>query len=228
MVERFKDKIADKLGMAKPAVSTGELEVRKSAGKVPGSSASAAETRAAAVRAPISGIAARYLDRIMSSGLSDDETPDEVPGFEQPVTTTLPAVISKAIEVTGGAINPKWHAVKHLPGHMQSAIRAMGRAVFAPITKTRIEDIFVLSTFTNRPQELDYVGSWIKKHGVRVDTITYKFEQLLPGYGAEIHVYSVEGYTFAVIQDPMGKYIYGWPDSDNKIGPTRISQRKYG
>lgn len=169
-----------------------------------------------------------FMQRVLASKMRDSEVSDndlDNP-YSRPIPPTnnnLPAVISTAIAKTDGKFNVKWHQVKNLPGYFQSAIRAMGRAVFEPVTKTRIEDIHVISSLSNSETELRMMGSWIAKHGHRNDAMEMKFHDLLPGYSAKVNVYAAQGYTFAVVEDQFGRYIYGWDEDDNKIGRTHTT-----
>jgi|GEM_PF-5548577 len=187
--------------------NTSKPETTKS--HIPGRVASALETKAS-MRGQINARAADYLSRIHTSGLSDGDRIETLPDLPR-VPDNLPAVISQAIVDSGHNFEVRWHAVRNLPGYMQSAIRAMGRAVFRPLTSTPIEDIYVVSTLSNTESEVKQVGSWIMKNGKRDDKMTLKFHDILPGYEGEVRVWKVEGYTFIVVSDFMGNYIYGFP-----------------
>lgn len=173
----------------------------------PGNVVPAGETRRS-IQAPLTPHALRILGDIQNSGLDDGM--QAVPLPEIPRTPeNLPVVISRALDT--GAVHPRWHQVKNLPGYMSTPIRAMGRMIFSHITKTPIEEIQVLSSLTNRPRELAYMGDWIIKNGHKNAEMTIRLANLVRGYSAEVDVWDVEGYRFAVVADMMGTYIYGWP-----------------
>lgn len=232
--------------MAKPTKTynkTIDLEMPTSKGQlskvdsrvqqVPGTVASASDTAksiAAHSKGAMSNPAiSKFMQRVLASKMKDKVVDDD--DLDNPYTRpeprtpdNLPAVISKAVAQTDGRFNVKWHQVKNLPGYFQSAIRAMGRAVFEPVTKTRIENIYVISSLSNTETELRMLGSWIAKHGHKNDSMEMKFHDLLPGYNAKVDVYAAYGYTFAVVEDQFGRYIYGWDETDNRIGRTSTKQ----
>ena len=78
----------------------------------------------------------------MKDSISDEQAAknagaDSVEGYvDKPKLTPehLPAVISQEMRASGQNLNVKWHQVKHLPGYLQSGIRAIGRKVFSPFT----------------------------------------------------------------------------------------------
>jgi hypothetical protein len=125
---------------------------------------------------------------------------------------TLPAIVSRAMSVEGGAkIVPEWHMVRHLPGYLQSRIRQLGRQVFAPFTDTPIEDIQVLSTLSNPDRDVKAVATWIFRNGIRDDEAELEFGQIMPDYKANTQIWNVEGFTFMVVKDFAGHYVYSWP-----------------
>lgn len=128
----------------------------------------------------------------------------------EPEITFLPTVIEREMVRTGGRVHPNWYPVKRLPGYVRMAIRQMGKEVFAPFTNTPLDEIHVLSSLTNSESELKFIVIWIRKHGKKVDKAHLDFEGKLPGYEADLEVWDVSGYQFALVEDFMGVYIYGW------------------
>lgn len=226
--------------MTKPTKTTDkivDMELPTSKGQVATTSnhsisstvASAQDTAKAVGSIRANPAVSSFMQRVLASKMQDKVVKDSdldnpygrpVP----PINANLPAVINTAIAKTNGKFNVKWHQVKNLPGYFQSAIRAMGREVFTPVTRTKIEDINVISSLTNSDMELKLMGTWIKKHGVRNDSMEMKFHDLLPGYQANVDVYAAQGYTFAIVADQFGQYIYGWEETDNKIGHTHTTR----
>lgn len=180
-----------------------------------------------------------YMFNLDASGLEDEISDEEAARHagvtgevgEEPVPSTpenLPAVVNDAISAHTGVI-PEWHMVKHLPGYLKSSIRAVGRQVFSPMTNTSIEDIQVLADLGNGPnttQELRAVANWLNTEGERVSDIEIHFEKIFPGYDAQIVAYNALGFTYIVVKDFMGHYIYSWPQSENKIGATPARKLK--
>lgn len=128
---------------------------------------------------------------------------------------TLPAIINKEISTQFKGIEPEWHMVKHLPGYLSSAIRAMGRQVFKPFTKTPIEKIQVLADLSgsgpNTELELNAAASWLKQYAVRDQEAELEFHDLIPGYKADVRIFNSSGFTFMLVKDEYGRYIYAWP-----------------
>jgi hypothetical protein len=159
----------------------------------------------------------------------DEDELDQDVGFidiTKPTVNLLPKVMSKAL-LAAGQVNPEFHMVKHLPGYMSKAIRMVGRAVFAPFTKTPIENIQVIANVNgsgpNSDRELNAVANFLKKHGTRQawsDDAEIQFNDLMPGYKAKTVIRSFANYTFAVVIDHAGKYIYAWPSTDSKQSIT--------
>ncbi len=149
----------------------------------------------------------------LSLGYDGEESTDLVPTSEN-----IEEVLGQAIANTAGenegmvVFNPEWTMVSDLPGYMASQIRALGRMVFAPFTDTPIEDINVMAApFTNTKRDLDMMAHWIRRYGVRDDEAEMKFEGIMPGYAAQTQIWNAEGYTFMLVMDHAGGYIYSWP-----------------
>lgn len=190
---------------------------------MPGKSATAPATRQAVSRhaRAIEGVGER-LGALAASGLrdiiSDEEARNiagvaETDGIEEPNTPeNLPAVIQKAIAVSGERlIEPEWRMVRHLPGYIQQPIRALGRQVFTQFTDTPVEDIQIVSTLSNEKVEVQALMGWISRNGIRDDQAEMDFEGTIPNYQADVQVWNVQGYSFLLVKDFVGYYVYGWP-----------------
>lgn len=130
----------------------------------------------------------------------------------EPNLENLPAVIRQEVAQTGGHVDPEWHQVKHLPGYFQQGIRALGRSVFRQFTDTPIEDIQVLTTLGNINPEQEVVGmmQWIRRNGARDDAAGIDFDQIMPGYNADVSYWRTRDYSFLLVHDFAGYYVYGW------------------
>src|SRR5271154_2806382 len=155
------------------------------------------------------------------------KTPGHVPEPKPVTPNMLPAVISKAMAKMSNDvanIEPEWHMVKHLPGYMSKAIRALGRQVFAPFTSTKIEDIQVVANVGGGPNteaEVNAVSRYVSGHGTRDKVAELAFQKVLPDYKAQVVSYNCEGITFFMVKDFAGHYIYAWPEIDSKdVGGT--------
>lgn len=199
--------------------------------KLPGKAAGAEQTRKSAKSFADPGSASEHMRQVMHAiGNQKDTMSDEdaarhagldttapTMGDDMPKTPqNLPAVINTAVAASGMHIEPQWHMVKHLPNYIQSGIRAMGRMIFGQFTDTPIEEIQVLSTLSNDDVEVKAMMTWIKRNAVKDDEAQIKFDNspaamFANQYGADVQIWNAEGYTFMVVKDPHGYYVYGWP-----------------
>lgn len=199
--------------------------------KVPGKIAPRDRTKSS-IKPPNSSAAgqmADYISRIKTlypdNNDEDNDTIDNDTGVTTPdiKTTTLPAIISKELSTQG--FEPEWHQVKNLPGYAVTAIKTFGRQVFKPFTDTPIEDIYVISTLSNPDDHVKAIATWIKQNGVKNDHAEAKAEDILPGYSGEILMYDVEDFTFMIVKDNFGYYIYGWPASNRLTATNKIPKK---
>jgi hypothetical protein len=138
----------------------------------------------------------------------------------KPKPNLLPKVISTSL-LAAGYQYPEFHAIKNLPGYLRSGIRAIGRKVFEPFTKTKIEDIYVIANLNNSGPntelELNSVAKFLHDHGTRNPKYEITFFEKIPGYEAEAMLYTYLNYTFLLVKDHAGHYIYVWPSTDNRV-----------
>lgn len=143
--------------------------------------------------------------------------PTVVPEPIPPTPQNLPAVIQTAMARTDAeepgrpVFNPEWNMVKNLPGYMANPIRALGRMIFSQFTDTPIDQINVMATPINTDREVNMMAHWIRRYGIRDDEAEIDFSNIMPGYTADIQLWNSEGYTFLLVKDQMGNYIYSWP-----------------
>ena len=234
------DKTTDNLRKAfepradQPLAATGKKSSKASAqtppegGGMPGRTASADQARARTAGVTMTPDAEAHLGSLGASGMSDEISDEEAArraglgsagapatdgAVPEPVNPeNLPSVISNALSKEGPAdFDPEWIQVRHLPGYMQSPIRALGRAVFGQFTDTPIEDIQVMTTLTNPQDDVKRMMGFIRQNGVRDDQARIDFSRVMPGYQAETQLWRIVGYEFLLVKDMMGYYIYGWP-----------------
>lgn len=161
------------------------------------------------------------LEALRRAGFADDEIKNVSPTSNlrpECKVENLPAIINKDI-LAAGRVEPEWHQVKHLPGYLQKQIRAIGRQVFGTFTNTPIEDIQVLANIGGHPnssREMNAVAAWIDKNGTRYTEGEMEFGKSIPDYGAKFSMYKAKGYTFLIVIDFAGSYIYVWPTCDEK------------
>ena len=197
-------------------------------GGLPGRTASGGQARARASGVTMTPSAAAHLGDLGASGIGDEISDQEAArraghdnsgapttagATPEPVNPeNLPAVVSNALSKEGPAdFDPEWIQVRHLPGYLQSPIRALGRGVFGQFTDTPIEDIQVITTLTNPEDDVKRMMGFIRKNGIRDDEARIDFSRVMPGYQAETQLWRMVGYEFLLVKDMMGYYIYGWP-----------------
>ena len=202
---------------------------------MPGSTRSAADTRRAAAGAQLPPGAADMLSQLHAHGAEDEIDDVEAarragldpahahnaptPGAEPVLPRNpenLPAVVGQALMAHGDTEypddwQPKWSQVKHLPGYLKNAIRALGRQVFGQFTDTSIEDLQVMATLINSEIDVRRMMAFIRKNGVKDDEATLDFNRSMQGYNADVQLWRMVGYEFLLVQDFAGYYIYGWP-----------------
>lgn len=203
------------------AVADGRLpsaSARSEPAQMPGRTAGGAAATAKAVAgARLPAGAGAMLAAAANSGIRDVIDDDEaraIAGVADPVPPTpenLPAVIQTAIAETDGTFVPRWHMVRHLPGYLRNQIRGLGRQVFAQFTDTPIEDVQTVTTLTNSETEVKALMHWIRRNGVRDDRAEMDFEGTIPGYKADVQVWNSREYSFLLVKDFAGYYVYGWP-----------------
>lgn len=193
--------------------------------------ATAAQTRQRVGQVETPPEAAEKLSFLSQLGLEDEISDEEAArraGVTQGAAEPTPpeettAMVKVSQEIAGEeGVEPQWHAVRHLPGYMQNAIRAMGRQVFSTFTDTPIEDIEVLANLNgqgpNETRELNAVAGWLRKNATRDTEGEMNFARSIPGYKADHVMYTAEGRTFLLVKDFAGKYVYSWPTSAEKGG----------
>lgn len=202
---------------APPAI---HREGSRSLADMPGTKASAQTSRTATTRhfQGDRGAAMRDWSALASMNLRDEISDEEArrnqdTGVILEVNTdNLPAIISTAITNSGdNQIVPEWHQVRNLPGYAANAIRALGRAVFSNFTDTPIEEIQTVTTLTNDTNEVKALMHWISKNGIRDDIAEVDFGMDLEAIRADVQLWNVDDYSFLLVKDPYGHYVYGWP-----------------
>ena len=164
----------------------------------------------------------------INAGLTNGDDDDDDTEVSTEVRSDMPANVSTAMQVSTG-ITPEWHMVKNLPGYLASGIRAIGRQVFGPFTSTPIEEIQVLANLGEGPntqQEIDAVLGYLKTEGEHNSDADIEFQRKIPNYGAKVKIYTALGYTFMVVKDFAGNYIYSWPTKDGDGLNAEPKQRR--
>lgn len=148
---------------------------------------------------------------------------------QRPVTAqNLPSVLSQAV-LAAGQQQPEWHTINNLPGYMRRAIRGMGRQIFSMMTRTPHENIMTIANVDgqgpNTSDEIRAVAGWLRANGQDLGPVEVNHGRAIPGYESQAHDFSAMGIRFHVVQDPMGQYIYAWPEQDSR---TNNNQARLG
>jgi hypothetical protein len=164
-----------------------------------------------------------FMNRINPEAGGDEPELEPTPNNELTVRTAadVPAVISSALQASG-TVNPSWHTISDLPGYMQRNVRGMGRQVFGMFTSTPLENIQTLANVNgqgpNTPAEMRSVASWLMQNAEDLGEVNLSHGAAIPGYEPDVKEYRINGVRFHVVRDPMGQYIYAYPDADARIG----------
>lgn len=189
----------------------------------------------AEIPADVADQATQHLASLLSNDLKDkisDQQAAKNAGVdqttssqEQPTTPeTLPSVINKDLSTEVGK-EVEWHMVKHLPGYLKEPIRALGRDVFGAVTQTPVEQIQVMSNLAgNDDAELQAVANYAQKHGERMSSAEYDFNNVIPEYSADVEIYNVDDYVLMFVEDFMGRYIYAWPADNSPEGKVTFKE----
>lgn len=147
----------------------------------------------------------------------DEQPPETLPSVEVN-TQNLPAVAGQALQAAG-VQNPEFHQVSNLPGNMADQIRQLGKSLFGSLTMTPTKRIHVVANLggqgPNTTQEVNAVAGFLKKHGDDRGPGDIDFEQVMPGYKAQTHMYTAAGIRWMLVKDFAGQYIYCWPEEDS-------------
>jgi hypothetical protein len=146
-----------------------------------------------------------------------DAAPEMLPSVDV-TTKNLPAVAGQALQASG-VQTPEFHQVSNLPGNMADQIRQLGKSVFGSLTMTPTKRIHVIANLggqgPNTTPEVQAVAGFLKKYGDDRGPGDVDFEQVMPGYRAQTHMYTAAGIRWMLVKDFAGQYIYCWPEEDS-------------
>ena len=158
----------------------------------------------------------------------DEEPPEQLPSVEVN-TANLPAVAGQALQAAG-VQNPDFHQVANLPGNMADQIRQLGKSLFGSLTMTPTKRIHVVANLggqgPNTSAEVNAVAGFLKDHGRDLGPGDIDFENVMPGYKAQTHMFSAAGIRWMLVKDFAGQYIYCWPEEDSHDAQDAIGMDK--
>ena len=141
----------------------------------------------------------------------------------------LPAVAGQALQAAG-VQNPEFHQVANLPGNMADQIRQLGKSLFGSLTMTPTKRIHVIANLggqgPNTTQEVNAVAGFLKEHGDDRGPGDIDFDNVMPGYKADTHMFTAAGIRWMLVKDFAGQYIYCWPEADSHDATDAIGMDK--
>ena len=141
----------------------------------------------------------------------------------------LPAVAGQALQAAG-VQNPEFHQVANLPGNMADQIRQLGKSLFGSLTMTPTKRIHVIANLggqgPNTTQEVNAVAGFLKEHGDDRGPGDIDFDNVMPGYKADTHMFTAAGIRWMLVKDFAGQYIYCWPEADSHDAVDAIGMDK--
>jgi hypothetical protein len=194
----------------------------------PGATPSMPRASAASTRAKTSAMNPSAQMRDMMNRISPDAGGNEPELADEPVdqqnaivartARDVPAAVSSALQAAGTSV-PEWHTVNNLPGYRQQNVRGMGRSIFSMFTRTPLEQIQTIANVDgqgpNTDAEMRAVGNFLRQNAEDMGEVELSHGQAIPGYHPDVKEYRINGVRFHVVRDPMGQYIYAYPDSDS-------------
>jgi hypothetical protein len=159
------------------------------------------------------------------AGYPEPEPPETLPSVDVN-TKNLPAVAGQAL-LAAGVQNPDFHQVANLPGNMADMIRQLGKNLFGALTVTPTKRIHVVANLggqgPNTNQEVQAVAGFLKEHGEDLGPGDIDFDNVMPGYSAQTHMFNAAGIRWMLVKDFAGAYIYCWPEEDSLDASPKLS-----
>lgn len=166
-----------------------------------------------------------YMSRINRNAVDVGDDP-EPPADELVVRTAndVPKVISSAMRAAG-IQSPEWHRIRDLPGMNDRVIRSIGKNVFSAFTSTPQDQIKTIANVggqgPNTNAELNAVANWLVDNARRMPKVEVDYGNAIPGYKPEVQEFSTNGVRFHLVRDPMGQYIYAYPEQDARTNTNQ-------
>ena len=170
-----------------------------------------------------------YMSRInpLAGAGEPDLEPEQDNQLVARTAQDVPAVISRAMRVSGEE-SPDWHRIRDLPGFGNRNIRGMGRQVFGMFTRTPVEQIQTIANVNgqgpNTGAEVRAVAAWLLNNAEDMGDVELNHGDAIPGYAPDVKEFRINGVRFHVVRDPMGEYIYAYPDKDS-VTSSPMQQR---
>lgn len=193
------------------------------------SKSSAANTRAKTSNINPSDTMRDYMNRIDPDAVEAGSSTDDVTGTELVNTgRDVRSSIENAMVQTGFQ-SPEWHHLNNLPGFMQRVVRDMGSQLFGMFTSTPVGRILTIANVEgqgpNSDAEMRAVAAWLLQNAEDLGEVKVSHGMAIPGYEPDVREFRANGVRFHVVRDPMGQYIYAYPEKDAKSGKQEQQTR---
>lgn len=166
-----------------------------------------------------------FMGRINPNAVDVGDDP-EPPADEVVLRTAsdVPKVISSAMRAAG-VESPEWHKIRDLPGMNDRVIRSIGKNVFSAFTSTPQDQIKTIANVNgqgpNTNAEIQAVANWLLDNALRLPRVEVDYGDAIPGYKPEVQEFSTNGVRFHLVRDPMGNYIYAYPEKDARTNTNQ-------
>lgn len=162
-----------------------------------------------------------------TANVTDPVDVDQTYGYDEPETTTLPAVISRDVALDQYNIN--WHEVRNLPGYAVEQIRGAFRPLFKNILGAELEEVTVATSIDpeNSKKNIKRLIGYIGKHGKKLDDFNLEAFDIDPEKYkiTKAFVYTLGNTSFFIIEERMmgekNYYIYAGPEKEDFEKITR-------
>lgn len=130
----------------------------------------------------------------------------------------------------------RWLTLSQLPGMFSAGIKAIGESIFLPLTSTPPDRIEVIACMANRgphlQRDIDFTAHQLR-HTVSPSRIfEYSAEQIGQLFGSGYQAQAVQldevDFTYLLVRDLMGSYIYRWPSHETKPRHPGLDLKKAG
>ena len=165
----------------------------------------------------------KHISNLLNNVPAEDEPTKSRSISTRVKSANVPSVISQAM-IAAGKKDPHFHIVANLPGNISAGIRQLGKQLFSVFTSTATDEISMIGNIMgmgpNSQSEINAVANFVKSQGRDLGDGNIDFNEIMPGYAADIMQYSAAGIRFMLVKDLYGQYIYAWPENTSKTpGP---------
>lgn len=137
--------------------------------------------------------------------------PDDIQENLPKTIDNLQDIINDAMRKDGQFIPITWIKLIQLPNAQRELLLKLAPYIFKECTSIRFTQILTTSSMIIPRANAVKLIEWIRKDGKRIPHQNFDFSNIIPGYTAKEQLWEKEGYSFLLVKDDQGYYIYGWP-----------------